>query len=451
MPERACPSSLIRGIAPEGVRKIDAAFRCALENLSKIERRTGSNYTKHGMNVALTLREITADPSLIAVALIHDIFLIPRADALLRAFGFSKKERELAHAMHDLRRLHIDAKTKDLDRVIDAISRDENLIILRMAHRLNDVRHLDRFKPALRSAIARETLHMYTSIAGRLGMHAWRHEMEEVCFRFLQPEVSRTLESKMQASRSLDVVCLQHAKRFLAKRLRERGIPCRLSYRIKGLYSTYRKMVLKRRRFEELADRIALRLVVGNAEDCYRALGIVHAVFHPIPGKLKDYIGAPKENGYRSIHTVVYPLRGVTEQPMEIQIRSEDMHKECEFGIAGHVDYKHYLYALRTPPTRVQLFRNLLTLRSEARSPRQFAQALRRFFDEGHIAVFDSQNNLFHVMKSVTARDFVRQASGGSASAIRSLRINGRLQPADTPLQDGDTVEVSFGRSRMRL
>jgi len=405
-------------------------------------------YADHGTKVALVLREISADPSLLIAALIHDIYLLPDAAAFLKKSGLTEKEKKLAFDMHELRRLHIDAKTKDLDRVIAAFSKDERLLILRMAHRLNDVRHLDRFKPELQEAIARETLHMYTSIAGRLGMHAWRFEMEEACFRFLQPKIAQDLERKMKNYYPLDLVCIRHAQRFLKKRLSERKISCRLDYRIKGLYSTYRKMVLKERRFEELTDRLALRLVVRNIEDCYRTLGVVHSVFHPIPGKLKDYIGAPKENGYRSIHTVVYPLKGVTEQPIEIQIRTEKMHEECEFGIARHVDYKHYLYVLRAQPTRVQLFRNLLNLREEARSPQQFAKALRTYFDDGHIAVFDVRNNMYHLKKPVTARGFVMQLNGKIHQPLQTVRINGREQPPDMPLRDGDTVEGFFERRR---
>jgi GTP pyrophosphokinase len=169
---------------------------------------------------------------------------------------------------------------------------------------------------------------------------------------------------------------------------------------------------------------------------------------HPIPGKLKDYIGAPKENGYRSIHTVVYPLPGVTEQPIEIQIRTEEMDKECEYGTLNHSDYKHFLYTLRTQPTRVQLFRNLETLRHEARSPKQFAVALRTYFDDDHLAIFDAKNNLYHMKEPVTALDFVCHAFGKRCAFLRSVRINGRELSMDSLLHDGDTVEPVFGRKR---
>lgn len=446
--QNRCPPRLTRGLEPDGRRVVEKAYRYAWESLSDIKRRTGVSYAEHGTDVALVLREISASPSLIAVALLHDIFLLPNGDSLLSQSMLSPAERTLAKTMHELRRLHIDANTNDLDRVIEAFSSDERLLVLRMAHRLNDVRHLSRFTPALQLAIARETLHMYTSIAGRLGMHAWRFEMEETCFRFLQPEIAKELEDKMLASRPLDLVCIRHAQRFLNKKMKLQRIPCTIGYRIKGLYSTYRKMALKNRTFEELTDRIALRLIVPTVQDCYRTLGVIHGVFHPIPGKLKDYIGAPKENGYRSIHTVVFPLRGVTEQPMEIQIRTAEMHEECELGIARHADYKHTLYALQSAPTRVQLFRNLLTLRQETRSPKQFATAMRRYFDDGHVAIFDAENNLYHLPKPATAQEFVALVHG--SETVVSVKINGRKQPLNMPLRDGDTVEATVVASHAR-
>ena len=438
-----CPPRLTRGLPKEGRRKVSAAYACAFRHLSSIRRRTGASYAKHGTNIALVLREITSDPGLLCVALLHDIFLTPEGERVLASSALTREERRLARMMHALRRLHIDAKTHDLGKVIACFSSDERLIVLRMAHRLNDVRNLRDFTPHLRRAIALETLHMYTGIAGRLGMHKWRHEMEETCFRFLHSKIARSLEKKMRQRQPLDLLCITQAKRLIRRSLREKGIKCHTNHRIKGLYSTYRKMTLKNRSFEELTDRLALRLIVPSVEDCYRTLGIVHTLFHPIPGKLKDYIGAPKENGYRSIHTVVYPLRGVTEQPMEIQIRTGDMHAECELGIARHTDYKHYLNTLHRSSVRVNLFKNLLTLQAETRSPRQFANALRHYFDDGHIAIFDAKNNLYHMKKPVTALEFIeRMQNGAKKRAPASFRVNGRIVPGTIVLQDGDTVEA---------
>lgn len=431
--------------------RIRLTHRYADDHLRSLTRRSGESYAVHGREVATVLRELTDDASLFCVAVLHDLLVHPDGDALLEASPLSQDERKLVQELHPLRRLHIDANTEDLDRVISAFTEDERLLPLRMAHRLNDLRHVKRFDQRLQRQIARESLHMYTAIAGRLGMHAWRHEMEDICFRLLRPHTVEQLERKFAACAKLDAACLKHAKRFLLKKLRDEGIAASIDGRIKQLYSTYRKMIIKKRRFEELTDRLALRIVVPTIRDCYHALGVVHAALHPIAGKLKDYIGAPKENGYRSIHTVVHPLPGVTELPIEIQIRTPAMDAECEFGVAKHGDYKNAVYALQSPLARVNLFRNLLSLREEARSPKQFEAALRTYFNDDHIALFDASNNLYHLKQPVTALEFISHVYGKRSGFLKSVRVNGRERSFTVLLRDGDTVDARFGRSRNPL
>lgn len=439
-------ASLVRGLPAGEKQMVNAAQRYGAEHLSSIRRRSGENYAEHGEEVARTLREFSDDPSLLAVALLHDILVHPEGERLLSCAPLSGDERRLVREMHPLRRLNIDENTRDLDTALDAFTSDERLLPLRMAHRVNDVRHLDRFGVRLRRGIARESLHMYAAIAGRLGMHAWRHEMEDRCFALLHPAIVLDLRRQFEARRAADDACLGHGRRFLLERLRQEGIACEIDGRVKGLYSTYRKMLVKRRPFHELTDRLALRVIVAEIADCYRALGIVHGCMHPIPGKLKDYIGAPKENGYRSIHTVVYPLPGVTEQPIEVQIRTRAMHRECEYGMANHGEYKNALYALRSHAMHVQIFRNLRGLREEAHNPKQFEQALRTYFDGNHVALFDPGNTLYHLKKPVTALDFACHVHGRRVRYLKSIRVNGRDRPLVTELQNGDTVEARFGR-----
>ena len=446
MPDYTCPPRLYRDLPRDDKAKVLEACRYGKQHLSGLQRRSGESYAQHGCEVATALGEVTRDSSLISVAILHDLLVHPDGDSLLEHSPLTQSERKLVQQLHPLRRLHIDANTEELDRVINAFTADARLLPLRMAHRLNDVRQLARFTEKLKRQIATETLHMYTAIASRLGMHAWRYEMEDVCFRLLQPRIVQQLERKFTAYAALDTTCLRHAKRFLTKKLQEEGIQSSIDGRIKQLYSTYRKMVIKRRRFEELTDRLALRIIVPTTKDCYHALGIVHASFHPIPGKLKDYIGAPKENGYRSIHTVVYPLPGVTEQPIEIQIRTAEMNEECEYGVAKHGEYKNAVYALHSQFSRVNLFRNLQSLREEARSPKQFETALRTYFNDDHIALFDAKNNLYHLKQPVTALDFACHVYGSRCKNLKSVHINGRERPLDTTLHDGDTVQARFSK-----
>ena len=446
MHQRDSTARLIRGLRSTERENAARAVAFAREHLHALKRRSGESYAQHGEEVAATLRELHSGVSLLSVAVLHDLPVHPGGEALLSASPLTDDECQLVAQMHGLRRLHIDADSHDLDAAIDAFTTDARLLPLRMAHRLNDVRHLERFSPPLRRQIARETLHMYAAIAGRLGMHAWRHEMEDRCFAVLHPSIVRDLQKKFTACGAADRACLEHGQRYLRRKLREQGIDGTVDGRIKSLYSTYKKMAVKRRPFHELTDRLALRVILENVDDCYRALGVVHACLHPIPGKLKDYIGAPKENGYRSIHTVVYPLPGVTEQPVEIQIRTAAMHRECEFGVANHGEYKNALYETRSGMAHVELFRNLQSLREESHSPKQFEHALLTYFDGDHLAVFDPQNTLYHLKKPVTALDFTCHAYGRRVKYLKSVRVNGRERPLDTALSNGDTVEARFGK-----
>ncbi len=436
--------TFLKALRTPGRGRLLAVSEYASTYLTELTRRGGETYAENGREVAATLSEITDDESLLAVALLHDLLTRPDGGQLLERSPLTPDERELVKRMHSLRRLHIDLVSQDLDKVIDAFLDEPRLLPLRMAHRLTDIRHLDRFSKADQRDLARETLHMYAAIAGRLGMHAWRHEMEDACFLHLKPDAAKSLRQTFTLHESTDRQCMKHIEEFLRKKLSTAGIVAVMSSRTKTLYSTYVKMVIKRRRFEELTDRLALRIIVPTLEDCYHALGIIHNALRPMPGKLKDYIGAPKENGYRSIHTVVYPLSGVTEYPIEIQIRTAQMHAECEFGLARHSDYKRFTYAIGTAIARVDLFRNLQSLKDHTRSPEQFETALRTYFNEDHIALFDHRNNLYHLEKPVTVLDFVCHTAGKRMKYLKSARVNGRIRPIDTMLSDGDTVEAQF-------
>lgn len=418
----------------------------AKTHLTGVKRADGASYFEHGMEVAATLEELSQDVSLTRVAIMHDIEVRPDGLRLLDHSPLSDDEKELVRRMRSLSHLHVDENEQNLERLLKAFAEDSRLLLLRMAHRLNDIRHLERFDRQRRRTLARETLHMYASISGRLGFHRWRWQMEDICFLELHPKIARRMQTQFEAFRDIDAACLRHTRSLLEHALKEHGVDATVDERIKGLYSTYRKMVLKKRSFDELTDRLAIRILVPTVEDCYRTLGIVHAHMHPMLDRIKDYIGTPKENGYRSIHSVVYPLPGVTELPIEIQIRTFDMHHDCEFGIASHGKYKDWAYALSTSPARASLFRNLEHLLSVTRSRRTFTEALRRSFSHDRLLVFDPQNRLYHLQRPATAMDFACQIDPKTCRLAHGVKINGREQPLGTKLRDGDTVEIITGK-----
>ncbi len=439
-------SALCEGMSPSDSDRVGRVYAFAKKYLRTVRRRSGESYFQHGCEVARTALEVRRDPLYAVSAILHDVQVHPLGEELLKQASVDDDERFLIREMHVLRRLHIDASTQDLDKVISAFSTDSRLLLLRMAHRLNDVRHLERFTGKLRRDLASETLHMYAPIAGRLGFYAWRYEMEDFSFAVLQPKLDAKLRKKFSNLRPFDLTCLRQTQRFLRQKLKDAGIHADIDFRIKSVYSTYRKMLLKHRKFEELTDRLALRVIVPDINACYAALGIVHQMMHPVPGKLKDYIGAPKENGYRSIHTAVYPMPGVTDQPMEIQIRTAAMHQECEFGAAAHSDYKHMRYRLSTKTSRVDIFRNLETLRLEANSPEKFEQTLRTYFRQDHLVIFDEKNNISHIKKPATAMDYICLAKPERCRFLKEVKVNGKIDHFDTVLKDGDVIEARFGR-----
>lgn len=428
--------------------KIRRAYQFSKNHLSSLKRRSGETYFEHGYQLADALHEVSNDPVIFVALLLHDLPLHPKSGDLFNIAPIGELEKYYINQMYKLRRLHINEKTNDLDLVISTFSKDSRIILMRMVHRLNDVRNIKKFNRDLQTKIAKETLHMYSAIAGRLGFHAWRYEMEDICFKVLHPKIYKDLQKQFKIWKPIDEISLRTTKEYLLNKFQENDIEVDIHLRIKRLYSTYRKMIIKNRKFQDLTDRLALRIIVPEIEDCYKTLGIVHSAMHPIPGKLKDYIGTPKENGYRSIHTVVYPLPGVTEQPIEIQIRTRGMHWECEYGVAAHHKYKEASNRLQSQHSRVQLFKNLEVLKFERPSPKQFKEALVNYFAKERIILFDEKNNVYHFKKPINALDFAFLVHKEKCIYLKSVKINGRKQPLDTELSDGDVVEVTFGRKK---
>ncbi len=435
---------ILNNLNKKDSEKILLVYSFSKKHLSSILRRDNISYFQHCLELANVVMEFSKDSSLIAVALLHDLLVDEEGKFLLNISPLNTREKALIRKMNRLRRLHINESTDDLDLVVDMFVKAPDLVLLRMAHRMNDVRNLARFDEDVLKKIADESLHIYASMAERLGFHRWKREMENISFKFLFPDLYKDLEEIFKKNYKLDMLCLNHAKDYLLKKLEENVVKADISFRIKDIYSTYRKMTIKSRKFEDLKDRLALRIVVEDLEDCYKVLCIVHSCMHPIPGKLKDYIGSPKANGYRSLHTVVYPLPGITEQPFEVQIRTTQIHEECEYGIISHHNYKNLTYNLSNNASRVDLFKNLEFIKRNIRSPKEFESALRSYFRQDTIMIFDSKDNMYHFKSGMTALDFALLIYHDECKYLELIKINGREQAIDTKLMNGDVIEVIF-------
>ncbi|MDD4351633.1 MAG: HD domain-containing protein [Candidatus Gracilibacteria bacterium] len=430
-----------------GLSKEHKLKRFLEDNLNEVKRRTGQAYAGHGMEVAKVLRELTEDPKLLCCAMAHDLLMHPEGENLLRKAPLTSEEKKIVVKMHQLRRLHIDENVRDLDTVLNAFVHDEEIIILRLAHRLSDIRKIEDFEPGLKKRIARESLFMYAPIAGRLGFNAWRKEIEDVCFRILHPKHALHLESKFEKYADFDKKCLEQTAKFINKHLQKIGIKPEMQKRIKGLYSTYKKLLSGDQSFRDISDRLAVRVIVDSIDDCYRVLGIVHRIMRPIPDAFRDYIGSPKDNGYRSIHTAVYPLPGVTEQIVEVQIRTHRMHQECEYGLAAHFRYKQAKYALTDNIAKVDILRNFEALRIETSSPEKFQEVLQNYLAGKKLIIFDQNNKIYHINKPASVLDFTFVIYGKRCLYLKQAYVNGRERPFEYLLHDGDTVRLVFAKT----
>lgn len=430
----------------DSVSELEVFVKKHLSNI--IRKHTGESYAEHSIKMTATLKELTDDPTLLRGSMAHDVLMHPNGKNLLKEIDLSKREAKIVQKMHQLRRLHIDENVQDLGFVVRSFTNDKDIIILRLAHRLCDIRNIGKFKGDIKKSLARETIFAYGPIAGRLGFNAWRREMEDVSFAVLHPRYAKQLKDQFEAYRKFDLTCLRQTKKFVEKNLEKAGIKAEVHYRIKGVYSTYKKLLSSKYTFRTMPDRLAVRILVNTIDDCYRTLGIIHKIMRPMAKGVKDYIGAPKDNGYRSIHTVVYPLPHITEQQIEVQIRTLEMHQDCEFGLAAHYKYKHLNYALADHLSPVDILRNFETLRIETKSPQRFKEVLQNHLAGNKLIIFDQDNNIYHIGRPATVLDFVCLTQKKRCSKLKEVYVNGRPQPFAYTLHDGDTVRLSFAKHK---
>jgi len=269
-------------------------------------------------------------------------------------------------------------REEDLRYFLKSISGDLRAVILRLGLRLAELERLADQDDGEHHDIARETLELYVPLADRMGMGVLRTRLEDVCFRILQPAIYDELARSIEPIRAEDGACLELLKQGMKYLLRQNGIDCTIHGRTKGLYSLCRKMCRLKCSLKDIMDRIGLRIIVSSVEECYAVLGLLHTHFRSVPGAFDDYIGLPKENGYQSLHTCVYPVPDISRKPVEFQIRTETMHREAEFGIAAHWLYKSEAEAKVHSDRQLQWLHSLLSQRERAASHSEFIECLRQ-------------------------------------------------------------------------
>ncbi|HTY42743.1 MAG TPA: bifunctional (p)ppGpp synthetase/guanosine-3',5'-bis(diphosphate) 3'-pyrophosphohydrolase [Thermoanaerobaculia bacterium] len=406
-------------------------------------RRSGEPYLVHPLNVAAILADLKADDVSIVVGLLHDVLedTLTTREAIAGQFGV-----EVAELVDGLTKIgkfsyvsREEEQAETFRKMILAMVSDLRVVMVKLADRLHNMRTLGFLPEARRREIARETLDIYAPIAHRLGMGSVKGELEDLAFLYLEPEqherVAREVARRMKVSEGM----VSDVRRRIEARLTDAEIAADVSGRMKRYYSIWSKMKRTGVEAAQLYDILAFRIVVGETRDCYEALGMVHQLWRPVPGRIKDYIAMPKPNFYQSLHTTVM---GETGQPFEIQIRTREMDLIAERGIAAHWKYKEGRIDPHADDARFQWLRQLVDWQSEVSDPRQFLSSLKIDLYPDEVYTFTPKGEVFAFPRGATPIDFAYRVHTDVGHRCVGARVNGKLVPLRTALSNGDIVEI---------
>jgi len=407
-------------------------------------RKSGEAYICHPLAVAISLAQMRMDVHGIMAAILHD--LIEDTDATKEDIHalFGEDVAELVDGVTKLTQLNCktqaEAQAENVRKMCLAMAKDMRVIMVKLGDRLHNMRTLGVMRPDKKRRIAKETLDIYTPIANRLGMNYIRHQLESLCFEAMYPMRHRILKNAVKKARGNRKEIIETITNSLKTRLHQAHVTCDIQGREKYLYSIYKKMLTKKLSFSDIFDVYAFRIHCEDVDTCYRTLGIVHNLFKPIPGKFKDYIALPKANGYQSLHTILIGPYGV---PIEIQIRTHQMHRMSESGIAAHWLYKSddEDHSNSKAPAN-EWVRNVLEIQKTAGNSLEFIDNLKIDLFPQEIFVFTPQGNIIKLPRNASVVDFAYAVHTDIGNSCVSARIDKRLVPLQTQLDNGVTVEV---------
>lgn len=410
------------------------------------KRASGDLFFGHPLEVAAILTDLKLDDATIAAAVLHDTVEDTQAtlEEINRTFG--PQIGALVDGLTKIKRLDLVSKRaaqgENFRKLLLAIADDVRVLLVKLADRLHNMRTLQFMPPEKRKRIAEETLDIYAPLAGRMGIQEMREELEELSFQNLDPEAYEAIKRHLHELSAKNEKLVDEIERTLTTKLRAQGIEASVTGRQKRPYSIWRKMERKSVSFEQLSDIFAFRIIVNTIDECYRALGIVHTSWPMVPGRYKDYISTPKQNDYRSIHTTVI---GPGSQRVELQIRTEDMDEVAEYGIAAHALYKEGVNdnsRLATESRAYQWLRRTIDLLAEGDNPEEFLEHTKLELFHDQVFCFTPKGRLIALPRGATPIDFAYAVHTDVGNTAVGCKINGRMSPLLTELQNGDEVEI---------
>ena len=427
---------------------LNKAYVYAMQKHGKQTRASGDPYISHPLEVAAILTEMKMDESTIAVALLHDTIEDTSATRQEIDELFGEDIGRLVEGLTKIKKLDLVTKrakqAENLRKLLLAISDDVRVLLVKLADRLHNMRTLEHVPEHKRARIAEETMDIYAPLAGRMGMHDMREELEELSFMNLNPEAYETVVKKLDHVSGAKESLIRTIETDLEALFEAEGVKAEVRGRRKKPYSVFRKMQSKSLSFEQLSDIFGFRIITETTPDCYRALGIVHTRWPVVPGRFKDYISTPKQNDYRSIHTTIV---GPSRQRVELQIRTRAMHEIAEMGVAAHTLYKDgedgEEAEIRTRDSRAYAWlRQTIDALSEGYNAEEFLEHTKLELFHDQVFCFTPKGQLIALPRGATSIDFAYAVHTDVGDTCVGCKINGRIMPVVTRLNNGDEVEI---------
>lgn len=425
------------------------AYQYAKKNHGEQCRRSGEPYIIHPLNVAYILADIGLDDSTLCAALLHDVVEDTEITNNDIRKEFGDEIAEMVAGVTKLGKIQFasieEQQVEDYRKMFLAMGKDIRVILIKLADRLHNMRTLKYLKRERQIANAKETMELYAPLANRLGLYSLKWELEDLGFKYLNPEEYHDLVEGIDKKREERLKFIEKIMNDIRIELKKQKIDAEVTGRAKHLYSIYRKMKRDNKTLDQIYDLFALRILVNSVKDCYAALGVVHEMYNPMPGRFKDYIAVPKPNMYQSIHTTLLGDKGT---PFEVQIRTWDMHRIAEFGIAAHWAYKEASYFGRKQPSvkveedKLAWLRETLEWQKEMQDPQEFLNTLKTELFEDEVYVFTPKGAIKVLPRGATPIDFAYTIHAEIGNHMTGCKINSKMMPIITPLKSGDIVEI---------
>jgi len=430
-------------LEPRDVADVYRAYLFGAEAHEGQKRRSGEPYIFHPLEVANILAGMRLDSHCLMAAVLHDVIedTDTAKDRLAEKFG--RDVADMVDGVSKITRIEFktqeEAQAENFRKMLLAMASDIRVILIKLADRLHNMRTIAALSRERQQAIARETLEIYAPIAVRLGVRQWAHELEDLAFATLYPLRYRILADAVRKRHGNRKAIVEKMRVAIESQLQQEGLPAEVSGREKNIYSIYRKMLGKGVTFDQVFDVYGFRIIVDRVDTCYRALGVIHNLYKPIPGRFKDYIAIPKANGYQSLHTVVFGPFGVST---EVQIRTRDMHRIADVGVASHWLYKSTEGGNPMEQRALQWLQGLLETQQQAGNPREFLEHLKVDLFPDEVYVFTPNGEIKKLPRGATAIDFAYDVHSDVGNRCVGAKVNHELVPLRTVLKNGDHVEI---------